>query len=123
MSQARAMAELLAGKAEPRNETEQQLVAAATLEMRDHFDRFVVERLIDLLVQELQETDVLASAITAAGGIVGTRELSKRWKLKRADVLAVVGEPTFPEPLAMIDGRPAYALRDCEAWRIGRADA
>lgn len=62
-------------------------------------------------------TDVLGAAIDLFGGLSTITDLANRWDVPPARVRRIARRSDFPEPAAVIGGRPVYATADCESWR------
>lgn len=58
--------------------------------------------------------------IEEAGGLASKQDLARRWNVSRQRVRDLEAKPDFPKPLGWVNGRPAYALLEVEAWRRER---
>lgn len=67
--------------------------------------------------------DPIVTALQARGGLVGRTELAALWGVSRQRVAQLTSDPTFPDPVGIVNGQPAWMVDTCDAWRQARPRA
>ena len=63
-------------------------------------------------------TKKIAQAIAARGGLMNQGTMLERYGISRARVSELADHPTFPEPVAELNGRRVWLQDDVDEWRL-----
>lgn len=67
-----------------------------------------------------RDTERLRVSIERVGGLVGSTDLQSMWDLSRQRVHKLTAAEDFPEPVAVVSGRPVWTRHDVDTWRRRR---
>lgn len=65
-------------------------------------------------LQQRSEVQAVRDALAAAGGLASQADLARRWSVSRQWVHHLTREAGFPEPAAVVSGRPVWCAVEAD---------